>query len=620
VTQIHKLTRQLGAAAAVLGLAATTTLASAAFQPAAAANQGIYGGGAATLSFVARQLFDCYQGSTLPGDSSTLPSGCLTAPLAGVEGLYASVNSGSAVRAFIANDPFQLLPTTSSKIAPYLFTLPTKLPVYLDTGGGLPDAYPYPELDFAVSDTPLPTALSTSRYIDWTPANNWQTLAPPPATPISAEETQAASYLSANWGQPIQIPGAEVAIAIGVNAPSPSASPWQIEAQKGSVIQLSAPQLCAIFSGAVTNWGDATTKIEILPSSNVQTSELFAAGNTPAKSTTPYFNGSLAIDVVYRSDSAGTTYVLTNFLSAVCPEFDTGSAASGGNGYAQIFTGVTATNTTPNLPSNSFSTLISNINSAFPSRAATTAAWTGVSGNSNAAAAISNYAATPANQGRIGYVSVDLTQPYTATSTTPTAPLSAAVQDEYLREKGVNHPGDKGTLGTAQYFVAPNPASTAAAWTQLIAPTVQTYTAWNVYAQTHVVAPITAARSILATPTDKGAYPIAGTSFLNFYSCYAPTTTARVAAVTNFLSWFLAGSDSVHYGSGTPSSSTRNAPKHDPDVATIIQSNGFNPIPETFADNVIKLFVNDTPAKSHAYAIEANTGAQGCKDVTGGAH
>jgi hypothetical protein len=63
----------LGTASA-LALSAAAIVGAAAPQPAAAATQGIYGGGSTLLSLTARQIFDCYHGAILPSDGySTSP-------------------------------------------------------------------------------------------------------------------------------------------------------------------------------------------------------------------------------------------------------------------------------------------------------------------------------------------------------------------------------------------------------------------------------------------------------------------------------------------------------------------------------------------------------------------
>ena len=98
----------------------------------------------------------------------------------------------------------------------------------------------------------------------------------------------------------------------------------------------------------------------------------------------------------------------------------------------------------------------------------------------------------------------------------------------------------------------------------------------------------------------------------------------REATIANFLSWYLASSDYTHYGTGGPTTSLRNSPFRDLNVETTLSNNGFNQIPQTFAYNFIKMFVNDKSASTHPYSIEGLTvgkaGVQGCSGVTGGAN
>ncbi len=189
----------LGTASA-LALAVTAIVGAAAPQPAAAA-QGVYGGGSTLLSLSARQIFDCYHGVTLPSDGysfsssfptpGALPTTCTVGALSTVEGLYAGVGSGSGLRGFIANDPHQLLQSPNIPTVPNIFPLPASAPVYVDGSGAAPfGLYPYPELDFAASDSPLPNftvttgstlaaanSLTTVSYSSFTPTTNWQACA-----------------------------------------------------------------------------------------------------------------------------------------------------------------------------------------------------------------------------------------------------------------------------------------------------------------------------------------------------------------------------------------------------------------------------------------------------------
>ncbi len=622
--------------ASALALMATAIIGSAAPQPAAAA-QGVYGGGSTLLSLSARQIFDCYHGVTLPGDGysfsssfptpGALPTTCTIGAAPSIEGLYAGVGSGSGQRGFIANDPHQLLQSPNTTSVPNSFPLPAALPPDVDGSGVAPFGhYPYPELDFAASDSPLPNStatgwnansLTTVSYSSFTPTTNWQGLAT-----VAAAVSTTVNYSTAKYGQPIQIPAAEVPVAIAVNVATTTAATWTINSalspntQPGGAIQLSAAQLCAIFSGTVTNWNATTPIANLQTSGGVATigSQPFYADNTSTTIHTavPYIKApaSLPITVAYRSDGSGTSFIITNYLAAVCPLLDNGA-----NNYTKIFTGVTAAGATANLPSTSFSKLIANIKAVTGKDFSTS--WVGASGSGGVALAINN---SSANSGRIGYLSNDFTKPYSASAT---APLSASIQDEHQRASGVNHPGD-----SAQNFITPTPLNGSNAWKHITAPagvptTPATYNAWNVYNQTFASGTsggvTLTGKPILPLDTDVSAYPITGTTFLELYSCYADSTGTRVPALTNFLSWLIDGSAGTG-GSGTPSTSTAAAPKYDRDVGAVLQSNGFNPINAALATAILKQYVTASGITNAAIAAYKTSGSQtqGCTGVTGG--
>ncbi len=144
-----------------------------------------------------------------------------------------------------------------------------------------------------------------------------------------------------------------------------------------------------------------------------------------------------------------------------------------------------------------------------------------------------------------------------------TAPASASLQNDYLRANGVYLPGQSGTLGSAQSFIAPTPAGADAAWAALSTNGVTPSTSWgyndyNVYtktfsATTYLVGSGTrvdiTGRSILPLAGGARAYPLVGTSYLLAYSCYGDGADGVAAAtrVTNlkaFLNWYYTNTQS----------------------------------------------------------------------------
>ncbi len=474
----------------LLGTTSLVVLSAAAIlgaQPAAAQttiSSGIYGGGSTLPSLALRQIFDCYAGTTVANDGQTfspgfstgtpspnlLPTSCTLVSTA-IEGLFAAVGSGNGQRAYIANDAKQLF-RGSPASAPALVRKPSAKPPYRDTANANFSSYPYPRLDFAASDAPLASpvaSLTTVAFSNFLPTTNWQN-----TLLIAAGTSAAASFNTATVGAPIQIPALEVPITIAVNtANSVTGANWTNQSalspntQAGGAIQLSAAQLCAIFSATVTDWHDTTTLIPYLDANGVQQFQHFYDDNTNGTLTpVAYTSARLPIKVVYRSDDAGASYILTNYLANLCPLLD----PTGTYNYKKIFTGVGAgSNTTANLPSSTFRNLLDNI------QAVKGAAehdhhdtydvddasdrpdprWINAEGANQQALKIGTGSLFA---GRIGYLSADFTQPYAQTVTeeiagvtiSAAAPLSASIQNEVQRFLGVYHPGQTDVEGNAQ--------------------------------------------------------------------------------------------------------------------------------------------------------------------------
>ncbi|MCC8961263.1 substrate-binding domain-containing protein [Bradyrhizobium sp. Pear76] len=624
---------------------------------------GIYGGGSTLSSLALRQLFDCYAGTTVANDGQAfsptftfapptpdmLPASCTQVSTA-VEGLIAAVGAGNGQRAYIANDPHQLF-RGSPDSAPALVRKPSAKPPFRDTANSNFKTYPYPRLDFATSDLPLAgtvSSLTTVSFSNFLPTTNWQN-----TLLIAAQSSSAVSFNPASVGAPIQIPAVEIPIAIAVNtANSASGVTWTNQSalspntQAGGAIQLSAAQLCAIFSATVTDWSDTATLIPYLDQNGVQQFQHFYDDNTNGTLTpVAYTSGRLPIKVVYRADDAGASYILTNYLANLCPLLD----PTGTYNYKKIFTGVGVNGTTTaNLPSSRFSHLVQNIlavkgttdhdhhdtldvedDSERP-----IPHWITALGANHEALKIGTDAF---HAGRIGYLSADFTQPYAQSVTeeiagntiSAAAPLSASIQNEALRIFGVYHPGQTGSVGTPTNFVPPTPDNVAQAFSGLSAPSASgSYNAWNIYGQTYAGGTVLggvdySGLSVIGVPlvslTD---YALTGASYANVYSCYGDAGGTRVPTLKNWLAWLYGGSVSAlpRYN---PATSNANAPGYDPDVAQVIRNNGFHELDPTWAGNVLSGYLRASAAGGLPTAIAAYnaSGAQtdGCQGVTGGA-
>ncbi|UGY01391.1 substrate-binding domain-containing protein [Bradyrhizobium quebecense] len=283
----------------VLGTTSLVVLSAAAMigaQQPAAAQTGIYGG--STLSSLAlRQIFDCYAGATLANDGQAfspsfstatpspnlLPTSC-TLVSTSVEGLFAAVGSGNGQRAYNADDARQLF-RGSPDSAPAVVRKPSAKPPFRDTANAAFKSYPYPRLDYGASDAPLASSiasLTTISFSNFVPSTNWQS-----TLLIGALSSSSASFNTSAVGAPIQVPAMEVPVAIAVNTSnSASGVTWTNQSalspnsQAGGAIQLSAAQLCAIFSATVPDWHDTSTLIPALDANGAQQFQHFYDANT----------------------------------------------------------------------------------------------------------------------------------------------------------------------------------------------------------------------------------------------------------------------------------------------------------------------------------------------------
>jgi ABC-type phosphate transport system substrate-binding protein len=637
--KLQSSTKYLLGTASVLALSAATFFATGA--PAnAQATQGLYLGGSTLASESFRQILDCYTGAIVSNGNATHSDGytfsssfASTAPTPGllptsctvtatVQGLYAGVGSGNGQRGYIANNPQQwyggtVTPTSAN--ASIALPLPAAQPSIIDytnPQGSVFGSYPYPRVDIALSDSPLATSTITTSTLaglttvseSFNPTQSWVTTGGSLASITLNSTTQVVSYsTTVTFGAPIQIPAFEVNVAIPVNVSSFTTNNSHIAAavpanvaNPGAAVQLTTGQLCAIFSGLVTNWNDSTTHIPYLDNTGTLiTTALFDAANVGNGQGTavPYSSSSLPINLTYRSDGSGTSFIIQNYLHAVCPLL---AGPTDAFKYNAIF-GPTF------VPSTSFTTLINQIvaargNGVWNTTATTGARWIGANGSAGVASTISD---TTTAAGNIGYVSADFTRPFTTTVAGVDAPFAAALQDENLRGQGIYFPN---TVSTSTLtFIPPTPVAAGAAWNdpliQTVAQSTWTFASYNVYGITFAATTTHTGvtlfgQSVLPLTSVVGAYPLSGTTFLELYSCYSVAAdTHRVTNLTNFLNWY--------YSAGTL-------------VTGVIQNAAFNPLPPTWSTAIKNEYLTAKSARAIA-AAPAGTTANGCTGVTGGA-
>ncbi|MFH0296775.1 substrate-binding domain-containing protein [Bradyrhizobium sp. 31Argb] len=615
----HSFAGHLRDTTSILALSTAALLASSGVPAIAQATQGIYAGGSTLASLVFRQVFDCYSGATVGGDGVTFSTGLPGAGLlpttctvvSTVQGMVAGVGSGNGMRGYISNRPEQWYGGPNFR-RPFSFTIATPFPAvqppFVDSANATNfGSYPYPRLDISLSDAPLtiiwPATTLTTVPFSFSPATNWSTIGGA-ISQVTVNGTAVATYNPTAYGQPIQVPAFEVNVAIAVNtsgltvnsAVTGAGTTPGTQANQGAAIQLTTAQMCAIFSGFVTDWSDTTpNKIPYLDSAGMIMLAAFNEANKDSSGVAqPYSATSKTIRVVYNSDESGETYILTNYLKAVCPLIDYNA------GYISIF-GAT------NLPSTSFQTLIDNVN-AFRGSTTITSQWIGAIGSGGVAATIGTGAA---QGGTIGYVGANFTKPYTqavsgAGLTNVDAPYSAALQNEQLRIAGIYVP-DNTTPSTLE-FIAPTPAGALNAWTDTrlrVPATTWTWADFNIY--NTVFGRVTqggvsvTGKSVLPLTNRANAYPLSGTAFMFLYSCYSlpagelPTDPVnRVTSLTNYLSW--------HYTASNPL------------LTRVIQNVGFNPVPASYATVIRNKYLS--PSSAERIAIGGTAGTN-CASASG---
>jgi ABC-type phosphate transport system substrate-binding protein len=283
-------------------------------------------------------------------------------------------------------------------------------------------------------------------------------------------------------------------------------------------LQLSRKSLCGIFSGHITDWSDA---------------QLTADNGGVAIHSSPY-----PITLVHRSDGSGTTFLLTQALLAQCGgqvgPTSTGSASF--SLYEFPWSDANATCPAPLTP-------------PVPFQPTTKANWFDINGthtdqcgapipnpggmlfaNASGSGGVANLVSTTA--GAIGYVSPDFAAPVN-----PSGPAMAAVQDQFDIDNNFT---------TTPTYVVPSPASANLAMLGASAD----------FSNSDITDPLNwSAQGVVPNPNLNGAYPISGFTWFYFYQCYAPGQNFTL--IQNYLIW--------HYTA--------------PLAATILNNNGFSPIP-----------------------------------------
>lgn len=296
----------------------------------------------------------------------------------------------------------------------------------------------------------------------------------------SAQITSYKAGLGATNGPLIQIPYIVTPITVPVvNGPAvtstttPQTTPGQAHS-----IALNDNDLCGVFSGKLTNWNQVT---------NPETSSVYTL-NAP-------------ITVVYRSDSSGTTELLTRHLVAVC----------------------TTANTAPGVTFVDSTTFTASFPTGFPSGSTFVAA----SGSGGVRNQLVTYATTTTTTtAAVAYLSPDYTNTYLAPQSTVTTSASATQLPVASLRNATN--------GT---YYAPTYANASTALSAF-APPASKLTASN------------QANWVPNAGNPGSGYPVSGTSQIILSQCYADSNVKT--AVHDFLNAHFTNASfaSIVHGNG----------------------------------------------------------------------
>ncbi len=340
-----------------------------------------------------------------------------------------------------------------------------------------------------------------------------------------------------------------------------------LQATATQKLRLSNKQLCAIFSGTVSDWNQLTG---------------IDSTNPISKATADTAAFSVPLQIVGRSDGSGTTSIFYRHLEKICGAgnaYTVDANTAGGNAPTTLpsaLQGPTYDKTQPNVAVGG----------------EVTTKFTRADGNDGVAKYLSFTAVPTANntlvQGRIGYVGNDYVLPYVLKNGQNTYGLfSAALQNSknayvaatpaaaLLAFAAVQAP--QTTSGAAPYYYTPglngdrsNPATNATTYAWVSAANIA---------------------SPLADPTATGSYPLVGTTNGLFYQCYADTTETTI--VQNFLSWY--------YSNGVVNDKSKG----------ILAINGFAPVTPQYQSAIQQTFLlNNYPLKTGGTATPLNLDIQ----------
>jgi ABC-type phosphate transport system substrate-binding protein len=347
-------------------------------------------------------------------------------------------------------------------------------------------------------------------------------------------------------------------------------------------LKLSVASLCGIYNGQITNWNDSQLTADNNNTSLKSTSDLTSVGAW-----------SVPLYPVARSDSSGTTSIITRHLANVCAQFGynlytTGATTISGAGAGSLI-GNTYNVNNPNWPGVDEAgkiTIVAN-SSGVAQYVAFTQAVAAVTGDHCGAAVLPSGYTVCIQQGRVGYDGADYVLPYVGSSQTNVYNLFSAAEQNYQNQYVTVSP-----KAASIAFGSVLPPQTTSKGKYDAGDTANGYrndpTAW-----VEDLSPT----EPLANPTASGSYPIVGTTNMITYSCFANADALAVL------------SGEINYQE--KAKITTNAKKG------ILAASGLSPLPKPWLDAIDDAFVVNKDKLGLQLSVAGSGGTAQCKKASG---
>lgn len=462
----------------------------------------IFGGGASVPAPYARQTFDCYAKPTdliIAGSppsfeqiaafdyTGSTPQNCATTHITTRATIYyVSASAGLGILATFAHDP--------------------KLYGYINQS----DNEYFPSIQYGMSTTSL-VSTDVGVYNNGgteTQGKSSINIASPGQESCTSGQTNPYPNPLQCYGPLVQFPYAITPIVFAYNSvykkvlnSDNSETDYHFNlkyarSDGSGGLRLSPATYCKIFNGQITNWNDSALQ-------NDNGGQPLYDPNDPDKGS-----WSVPLQIVGRSDSSGATSILSRHLANVCASLSGNQYTTGSSTLPATLQGPTYSTSNPNYPPVSGETPGKFTLAPNNSGVAQYVAFTATPGGSNPSNCSDGTACI--ELGRITYSGPDYVLPYVAETQQNTYNLNSTT----LENSSGNWEDPSASTAQAAYSTISPPQSTSngkycasctnfgyrndpTAWVQSTSPT-----------------------SLIADPSNSGAYPIVGTANWIAYQCY----------------------------------------------------------------------------------------------------